>query len=212
MILVIPGRGGITGTIGAPGWWWRLRMDGPEVSGILPVLVGLASPWAYLLVGLLAAAESAALIGLVLPGETAMLLGGFLAFQGHVRLGWMAAAAAAGAIAGDQLGYLLGRLLGPRLRGSRLGRLVGPDRWARAEAFVRARGGRAVFVGRFGGPAGAGPGACRHGRHALPGIRDLGAGRGAGVGAGPGAGRLCGGQLVAAGRAGRRPGGGAGRR
>jgi membrane protein DedA with SNARE-associated domain len=89
------------------------------VSGILRMLAGLASPWAYLVIGLLAAAESAALVGLVVPGETAMLLGGFLAFQGHVELGWMAAAAAAGAVAGDQVGYLAGRLLGPRLRAGR---------------------------------------------------------------------------------------------
>src|SRR6266511_3803663 len=54
-----------------------------------------------------------------------------------------------GAVAGDQLGYLLGRLFGPRLRASRLGRLVGEDRWAKASASLRVRGGRAVFVGRF---------------------------------------------------------------
>ena len=113
------------------------------------MLAGLASPWAYPVIGLLAAAESAAMVGLVLPGETAMLLGGFLAYQGHVELGWMLAAAAAGSAAGDQAGYLAGRLLSPRLRAGRLGRRVGPARWARAEAFVRTRGGRAVVAGRF---------------------------------------------------------------
>jgi membrane-associated protein len=56
------------------------------VSGVLDSLSGLASPWAYLVIGLLAAAESAAFVGLVLPGEAAMLLGGFLAFQGRVSL------------------------------------------------------------------------------------------------------------------------------
>ena len=119
------------------------------MSGILQMLAGLASPWAYPVIGLLAAAESAAMVGLVLPGETAMLLGGFLAYQGHVELGWMLAAAAAGSAAGDQAGYLAGRLLSPRLRAGRLGRRVGPARWARAEAFVRTRGGRAVVAGRF---------------------------------------------------------------
>lgn len=48
------------------------------MSGPIDHLPQLATPWAYLLVGLLAAAESAAFIGLVIPGETAMLLGGVL--------------------------------------------------------------------------------------------------------------------------------------
>jgi membrane-associated protein len=44
--------------------------------------------------GLLAAAESAAFVGLGVPGETAMLLGGFLASQHHVSLPVMMAVGA----------------------------------------------------------------------------------------------------------------------
>jgi len=63
----------------------------------------------------------------------------------------MMGAAAAGAIAGDSLGYEIGRRFGPALQASRLGRKVGAERWQRAEAYVEAKGGRAVFTGRFGG-------------------------------------------------------------
>src|ERR671930_772906 len=52
-------------------------------------------------------------------------------------------------VAGDSVGYQLGRVFGEPLEHSRLGRKVGPDRWARGEAYLRERGGRAVFLGRF---------------------------------------------------------------
>jgi len=119
------------------------------VSGLLDTAARLASPWAYIVLGLLAAAEAAAFVGLAIPGETAMLLGGFLAFQGRVNLAVMMAAGAAGAVVGDSIGYEIGRRFGEPLKHSRLGRRVGQDRWARGEAYLRAKGGRAVFLGRF---------------------------------------------------------------
>jgi membrane protein DedA with SNARE-associated domain len=119
------------------------------MSGILNTAAQLASPWAYLVLALLAAAEAAAFVGLAVPGETAMLLGGFLAFQGRVSLGWIMAAGAVGAVVGDSIGYQIGRRFGEPLKRSRLGRKVGEERWASAEAYLRAKGGRAVFLGRF---------------------------------------------------------------
>ncbi|HEX2050415.1 MAG TPA: bifunctional DedA family/phosphatase PAP2 family protein [Actinomycetota bacterium] len=112
-------------------------------------LLGLAEPWGYVVVALLAAAEAGLLVGLFLPGEAAMLLGGVLVHQGRADLGPMVAAAVAGAVVGNFVGYELGRRLGPRLERGRLGRVVGPERWERARAYVRRRGGRAVFLGRF---------------------------------------------------------------
>ncbi|MFL6224430.1 MAG: bifunctional DedA family/phosphatase PAP2 family protein [Actinomycetes bacterium] len=119
------------------------------MSGLLDTVARLASPWAYIVLGLLAAAESAAFVGLAIPGETAMLLGGFLAHQGRVSLGVMMAAGAIGAVVGDSVGYKIGRLFGEPLKRSRLGRRVGQQRWAKAEAYLREKGGRAVFLGRF---------------------------------------------------------------
>ena len=119
------------------------------MGGLLGSAANLASPWAYIVLGLLAAAESAAFVGLAIPGETAMLLGGVLAFRGHVSLGVMMAAGAIGAVVGDSIGYEIGRLAGRPLKDSRLGRRVGQARWDKAEAYLRAKGGRAVFLGRF---------------------------------------------------------------
>ena len=119
------------------------------MSAVLDTAAHLASPWAYIVLALLAAAESAAFVGLAIPGETAMLLGGFLAYQGRVSLPVMMAAGAIGAIVGDSVGYEIGRVFGEPLKNSRLGRRVGADRWARGEAYLRAKGGRAVFLGRF---------------------------------------------------------------
>lgn len=112
-------------------------------------LLSLADPWAYVAVGLLAAAEAAAFLGLVIPGETAMLLGGVLVFQGRADLAPMLVAGCLGAVIGDSLGYEIGRRFGPRLRVSRLGARVGEQRWDRAGDYVRTRGGKAVFLGRF---------------------------------------------------------------
>ncbi len=119
------------------------------MSSFVEQLLGLASPWGYLLVGLLAAAEAAAFVGLVIPGETAMILGGVLAFSGRASLTVMILSAAAGAVLGDSLGYELGRRFGEPLQRSRLGRRIGAERWKRAEEYVRRRGGQGVFLGRW---------------------------------------------------------------
>ncbi|NMM23962.1 MAG: hypothetical protein HHJ11_10760 [Phycicoccus sp.] len=119
------------------------------MSGLVEQLLGLASPWGYLLVGLFAAAEAAAFVGLVVPGETAMLFGGVLVATGHAERGWMIAAGILGAVSGDSIGYELGRRFAAPLRRSRLGSRVGSERWDRAESYVRRRGGRAIFLGRW---------------------------------------------------------------
>lgn len=72
-----------------------------------------------------------------------------LAFTGRASLPVMMGCAALGAVIGDSAGYELGRRFSGPLRGSRLGRRIGPERWNAAEQYVRRRGGRAVFLGRF---------------------------------------------------------------
>jgi membrane protein DedA with SNARE-associated domain len=89
--------------------------------------------------------------GIPLPGETALIAFGVLAAEGHYRIGWVIALAAAGAIVGDNLGYwLLGRLGGRAL--------FQRWRWLRryservlpaAERLMERHGGKTVFFGRF---------------------------------------------------------------
>ena len=119
------------------------------MSSLIDGLAGLASPWLYVVIAALAAAESSALVGLVIPGEAALLVGGFAASQGRVDLPVLVAVATVAAIVGDSIGYELGRHLGPRVRLTRLGRWVGEDRWSRAEQFIERRGGPAVLIGRW---------------------------------------------------------------
>ena len=113
------------------------------------LLAGVGGPWVYLLIGLFAAAESAAFVGLLVPGETLMLLGGVLAATGQVELVGVVLVAVFGAVTGDQVGYTLGRSLGPSLRSGRAGRWIGHARWAVAEDFVARRGGPAVLLARW---------------------------------------------------------------
>jgi membrane-associated protein len=117
--------------------------------GFLQQLGGQAGAWLYLVAGGLAFAEAAVMVGLVLPGESALLVAGFAAHQGWIALGPMVAVAVGSAALGDSVGYELGRRFGPRLLSSRLGRLVGEDRWRRTDTFLRRYGGPAVLLGRF---------------------------------------------------------------
>ncbi|TBR17931.1 MAG: DedA family protein, partial [Chitinophagaceae bacterium] len=119
------------------------------MSRVVDAVLSLSGLPAYALVGLLAAGEAAAFVGLFLPGEAALLLGGVLASQGRVSLPIMIAVAVVAAIVGDSIGYEIGRRGGPALKRSRLGRVVGPERWAKGEAFLERRGGPAVFFGRW---------------------------------------------------------------
>ncbi len=119
------------------------------MSSVVHALLSVPPLLAYLLVGLLAFGESAAFVGFVLPGETALLFGGLLAAQGKVSLPVMMALGICAAVAGDSVGYQLGRALGPGLQTSRLGRRLGDQRWARAQAMLLRAGGRAVLVARF---------------------------------------------------------------
>jgi membrane protein DedA with SNARE-associated domain/membrane-associated phospholipid phosphatase len=119
------------------------------IAGLLDRLAELASPWGYVIVGVLALLEAAAMVGLVVPGEAALLVGGFLASQDKAELPLMMAVGAVGAIVGDSIGYEIGKHLGPSLRRSRVGQWVGDERWQRAEDYLNRHGGRAVFFGRF---------------------------------------------------------------
>ncbi|MGI8696635.1 MAG: DedA family protein [Mycobacteriales bacterium] len=104
--------------------------------------------WLYLIAGGLAFAEAAILVGLVLPGETALLVAGYYSQRGVLSLPLMIVVAVVCAIAGDSVGYEFGRWFGPRLRNSRIGRVVGDERWESADAFLQRHGGKAVLFGR----------------------------------------------------------------
>ena len=119
------------------------------MSHFVDAILSMSGPLVYLIIGALAFGEAAAFIGLVLPGETALIIGGVLASQGNIHLGIMLAVAITAAVAGDSVGFEIGRKLGPGLKTSRAGKFVGAERWAKGEAFLTARGGSAVLLGRW---------------------------------------------------------------
>jgi membrane protein DedA with SNARE-associated domain len=115
-------------------------LDG--ILGLDPVLILVAT-------GLLVFAEDAIFIGFVVPGETAAVLAGVGAGLGHVALWLSIVVVVVAAVVGDSVGYEVGhRFFGPRVLTSRF---LAPhrERIERAQAFLRRRGGVAVFLGRF---------------------------------------------------------------
>ncbi|HUZ62606.1 MAG TPA: DedA family protein [Acetobacteraceae bacterium] len=111
----------------------------------LPHLVAQHGFW---IVGLLVALES---MGLPLPGETALIVAAIYAGSAHhAGILGILAAAAAGAIIGDNIGYGIGRGLGYRLlarHGARIGLTVRKIKLGQY-LFLR-HGGKVVFFGRF---------------------------------------------------------------
>lgn len=101
----------------------------------------------YSIVGLFIGIES---MGIPMPGETALLVASIAAKNGDLNIYGVVAAAAAGAIIGDNFGYWIGRKGGRRLLEHpgpfyrrRMALLVHGDR------FFEDHGPKAVFLGRW---------------------------------------------------------------
>ena len=114
------------------------------VHRIVELFLSVPAAVAIFVVFLLAAGETALFLGLVIPGELVVILGGALASRSRVPLAGILAAGILGPITGDSIGYFLGRRYGRRfLRRKRM------EKWARARQWLRKRGAKAVFLGRF---------------------------------------------------------------
>lgn len=118
------------------------------VDRVLDVLGGLDPLLLALATAAFTALETTALIGLVVPGDAAVLLAGSTV-DSPGRFALVLAAAALGTYTGELAGYGLGRAIGPRLRYSRFGRLLGEHRWARAEEYLAGRGASVLVPVRF---------------------------------------------------------------
>ncbi len=108
----------------------------------------LIATYGYAAVFVVVALESA---GLPLPGETTLIAAALIAATGHdLDIGGVVLAAAAGAMAGDNMGYLVGRRFGLPLlerHGGRIG--LTPTRLKIGRYLFREHGGTIVIVGRF---------------------------------------------------------------
>jgi membrane protein DedA with SNARE-associated domain len=119
------------------------------VSHLLDGILGLDPLLILAVTGLLVFAEDAVFVGFVIPGETAAVLAGVGAGIGHVALPLSLVVVIAAAIIGDSVGYEVGRrFFGPKVLSHGL-LARHRRRIERAQAFLRRRGGIAVFLGRF---------------------------------------------------------------
>ena len=107
----------------------------------------LVGSYGYVFLFFLIGIES---FGVPLPGETALVTAAALAARGQLNIVLVIAAAAAGAIVGDNAGYWVGRKGGLALV-HRYGRRVGltDSKLDRAKKFFERHGAKTVFIGRF---------------------------------------------------------------
>ncbi len=103
--------------------------------------------WGYPVIVLAMLLEN---MGVPVPGETVTLIGGYAAGNGQLNGVLVMAAAAGGAIVGDNIGYWIGRRAGWPLV-LRIGRLLRltPERLEPLRQSFSAQAGRAVLLGRF---------------------------------------------------------------
>jgi membrane-associated protein len=118
------------------------------IDGLLAALAGLPLWVLASAVALVMALEASLLTGVVVPGDLVVLFAASTATT-PTRFAVLWAAVAAGSVVGETVGYGIGRVFGERVQASRVGRWLGPQRWARAADFLQRRGARAVFAGRF---------------------------------------------------------------
>jgi membrane protein DedA with SNARE-associated domain len=119
------------------------------IDHIASYLLSLPTWLALLLVFALPALEASIFLGFVVPGEIALILGGVLASAHQAPLWAVIVCGVVGAVVGDSIGYFVGRRWGERVLESSVGRFVKREHLDRARGYLAARGGRAVFLGRF---------------------------------------------------------------
>jgi membrane protein DedA with SNARE-associated domain len=103
--------------------------------------------YGYVAVAAIIALES---MGAPLPGETVLVIASLFASRHHLHIAGVIAAAAAGAVVGDNIGYWIGREFGYRLLlryGSYLG--LTARRIKLGQYLFMRHGGKVVFFGRF---------------------------------------------------------------
>ena len=105
------------------------------------------STYGYIAVAAIVAIES---MGMPVPGETVMVIASLFVSRHHLDIGGVIAAAALGAVVGDNIGYWIGREFGYRMLirfGSSLG--LTTRRIKLGQFLFMRHGGKVVFFGRF---------------------------------------------------------------
>ena len=111
------------------------------------VLKHLIATYGYVAIATIIALES---MGVPLPGETVLVLASLFASRQHFHIVGVIAAAATGAVLGDNIGYWIGREFGYRLL-RRYGGYLGltTSKIKLGQYLFMRHGGKVVFFGRF---------------------------------------------------------------
>lgn len=87
------------------------------------------------------------LVGVLVPGDAAVLVATSVTDWLHST--GLLLGVVVGCLAGWSMTFVAGRYFGDRIRASRLGRWIGPERWAAAERALTSGGARMVMVAPF---------------------------------------------------------------
>jgi membrane protein DedA with SNARE-associated domain len=119
------------------------------VSSLLDHILNLHPALLLSIAGALVFLEDAIFIGFVIPGETAAVLAGVGSQAQDVAVWIPIVVIVVAAIAGDSVGYEVGKhFFGPKVLSHSI-MAKHQVRIGRAQAFLKERGGAAVFLGRF---------------------------------------------------------------
>lgn len=119
------------------------------MSAFLDPVLHFSPVWLLVVCTALVFLEDAIFVGFVLPGETAAVIAGVSTALGHLSLPLVILCVVLAAIVGDSVGYEVGkRWFGPALLRFRFLQRH-QDRITKAQDYLRAKGGLAVFLGRF---------------------------------------------------------------
>lgn len=119
--------------------------------GDLADLTSLGTAAVYVVVIGFVFVECALLVGFFLPGDTLLFAGGLVAADvvRGVNLGWLLTGVLIAAIAGETVGYVIGARMGLPVLRRRRGRVITPERVARAERFTERYGLLAIIAARW---------------------------------------------------------------
>lgn len=119
--------------------------------GDLADLTALGTAAVYVVVIGFVFVECALLVGFFLPGDTLLFAGGLVAADvaRGVDLGWLLTGVLVAAISGETIGYVIGARMGLPVLRRRRGRVITPERVARAEQFTERYGLLAIISARW---------------------------------------------------------------
>jgi undecaprenyl-diphosphatase len=122
----------------------------PNFEELLVDIAKGLGQWTYLLVGLMAFAETGAFLGFIAPGEVTVIVGGVIAGQGEINVVALIAIVWSCAVLGDVTSYVIGGKLGRQFLEKHGRRVkITPERLDKVEDFFKRRGGLTIVVGRF---------------------------------------------------------------